>query len=539
MTTKIADNTYSGPITALLGPDLDVDSGTIAPTHLIHRVNGSLNLFSITPPPPLSAAGKAGFFIVIPTTVWPWQTVGGVNPNIAVSGSTVIGIPVLFVWSEANALWYPLSGFTLSSGTIAFPGNGLVESLGGNLTLEVPFNTFIVMSPTSIVIAVGNPSPQFQFLYGGFIPNLTSAAPVSIGNSDAPFDQADFVRYLGHGTPLVAGNFLLSAGWGNTASVVVIEGDDSQFIIEITSAGAGQAPDPTATLLFQDGPWGALSTLTAPIAQAKLVSINGTPVTTATDVPLSEATTSGRLILTFGDTPTPGDVYRISCIVSGYDAATIPDAPNVAPVAVQTPPATGKTVMPLGDSITLGTPDPPAGGYRTFLWEYFQEYGRVINFVGTLQNGPPELGNTHHNGFSGANIATIQAIIIGLLAADPNPDAILLHIGTNDLGTGFAAALVQLGTLLDTIIANTAATQIFLAQIVPQAGADDTNFVIPYNAGIPSVIAGTTAPGRITLVDIYDAVNYATDIADTLHPNARGYQKMCVMWWNALAAFFP
>lgn len=51
------------------------------------------------------------------------------------------------------------------------------------------------------------------------------------------------------GTPVVAGDFALSAGFGSTASVAVAAGStDRKGRITITSSGTGQGANPTCTL---------------------------------------------------------------------------------------------------------------------------------------------------------------------------------------------------------------------------------------------------------------------------------------------------
>lgn len=57
------------------------------------------------------------------------------------------------------------------------------------------------------------------------------------------------------GTALVAGDFTLSSGFGSTASIGTITGTDQRFRATITSAGTGQAANPTVILTFQDGTW--------------------------------------------------------------------------------------------------------------------------------------------------------------------------------------------------------------------------------------------------------------------------------------------
>jgi hypothetical protein len=57
------------------------------------------------------------------------------------------------------------------------------------------------------------------------------------------------------GTPVGIGNFVLSGGWGSTATVSVALGTDCSGIILIASSGTGQAANPTITFNPQDANW--------------------------------------------------------------------------------------------------------------------------------------------------------------------------------------------------------------------------------------------------------------------------------------------
>ena len=104
-------------------------------------------------------------------------------------------------------------------------------------------------------------------------------------------------------------------------------------------------------------------------------------------------------------------------------------------------------LLPLGDSITFGCGDQCekdkdcmkngaklapcsscSGGYRTQLWHAVQDN---YEFVGTQSNGPPDIGR-NHEGHPGWTITQIHGILGNWSAL--SPDAILLHLGTNDLG---------------------------------------------------------------------------------------------------------
>lgn len=63
------------------------------------------------------------------------------------------------------------------------------------------------------------------------------------------------------GTTLVAGDFVLSGGWGNTATIGTITGNDQRWQATVTSSGTGQGANPTIALTYKDGTW-----TTAPIS---------------------------------------------------------------------------------------------------------------------------------------------------------------------------------------------------------------------------------------------------------------------------------
>ncbi|GAB1823085.1 ricin-type beta-trefoil lectin domain protein [Herbidospora sp. RD11066] len=190
----------------------------------------------------------------------------------------------------------------------------------------------------------------------------------------------------------------------------------------------------------------------------------------------------------------------------------------------------GIRVMPLGDSITDGFNVP--GGYRINLWQRLVQAGHTVDFVGSGFNGPAGLGDHDHEGHSGWRIDQIDAQIVGWLAAY-TPRTILLHIGTNDMGQQFqvATAPARLSALIDKIRANAPQVQLFVAQITPSADPAFNARIQTFNAAIPGIVA---QKGPLThLVDMNTGFTTA-DLADGLHPNQTGYDKMALRWWNAL-----
>jgi lysophospholipase L1-like esterase len=193
----------------------------------------------------------------------------------------------------------------------------------------------------------------------------------------------------------------------------------------------------------------------------------------------------------------------------------------------------GVRVMPLGDSITDGVT--VSGAYRTGLWQRFVTGGFRVDFVGSLFGGPANLGDHDHEGHSGWRIDQIDANIITWLRTT-TPHTVLLHIGTNDVlqNLNLSNAPARLSALIDHITATVPAAEVFVATIIPLASPAQETAVRSYNAAIPGIVQSKVNAGRhVHLVDMHAALT-AADLADGIHPNAGGYDKMAATWSNAL-----
>ena len=195
----------------------------------------------------------------------------------------------------------------------------------------------------------------------------------------------------------------------------------------------------------------------------------------------------------------------------------------------------GVKVMPLGDSITHGYVVP--GGYRIGLWQRFTANGYKVDFVGSQSNGPASLGDHDHEGHPGWRIDQIDANIVGWLNTY-QPHTVLLHIGTNDISQNYNLpnAPARLSALIDHITNTLPSAEVFVAQIIPLANASLNTKVRTFNAAIPGIVQSKANAGKhVHLVDQYDALTTA-DLADGVHPNAAGYDKMAAVWYKALLA---
>lgn len=208
---------------------------------------------------------------------------------------------------------------SLSAGFLNGAEVGKIDTSGNLILGTTPAASGIIRLPSNTSIAWRNnansgdilftKNASDQFTLGNVtVPNVTDTlvgkATTDIFTNKTVSDTL-FIKRLRatQGTALVAGDFAISAGWGNTASVGSVLGTDAAFSAVITSAGTGQAAGPTVTLTFHDGTWtnspictpamgpgnNVLAawliqsvSATALVLQATLVSGNFTPAATNT-----------------------------------------------------------------------------------------------------------------------------------------------------------------------------------------------------------------------------------------------------------------
>ncbi|MFD8913911.1 FG-GAP-like repeat-containing protein [Streptomyces sp. NPDC059575] len=182
------------------------------------------------------------------------------------------------------------------------------------------------------------------------------------------------------------------------------------------------------------------------------------------------------------------------------------------------------SVMPLGDSITLGVGSSTRSGYRAPLWPQLTSRADTLDFVGSQRDG--ELPDIDHEGHSGWLIDGIAANIDSWLAT-AKPNVILLHIGTNDMDrdNAVSTAPARLAALIDQINAASPQTAIVVATLVPSTSPSVQARIDAYNAQLPGIVKSRQDQGsRVTLVSMGALTN--ADISDRLHPNDGGYVKM-------------
>lgn len=194
-------------------------------------------------------------------------------------------------------------------------------------------------------------------------------------------------------------------------------------------------------------------------------------------------------------------------------------------------------IMPLGDSITQA----PGGqaSYRYWLWKDLNTAGYSVNFVGSGligYTGEPRFYDfdQNHEGHAMYSTSTVLANAWNW-ANFANPDVVLLHIGTNDVGDGVPTNTIinNISQIIDVLRSVNPNVTILLAQLIPYAGQEAG--ISTLNAAMPGLASSkNTASSRIIVVDQYTGFNAASDTVDGIHPNEAGEKKMSARWYSAL-----
>ncbi len=210
-------------------------------------------------------------------------------------------------------------------------------------------------------------------------------------------------------------------------------------------------------------------------------------------------------------------------------------------------------IMCLGDSITNG--GNAYASYRYELWFDLQSAGYSVDFVGGrdfLFNGDPNFTwypdyNTtfdrDHEGYWGWRTDEIAAIVLNI-TTNAQPDVVMIHLGTNDIGQMGASGVTNADTHLRSIINSIRSVRpdvtILLARIIPIGPGSgyfpNAGQVGPLNAIITTIAADMDTPGSpILLIDQNAGFDLNTMVQpDGLHPNLLGEARLADVWFSTL-----
>ena len=217
-------------------------------------------------------------------------------------------------------------------------------------------------------------------------------------------------------------------------------------------------------------------------------------------------------------------------------------------------------ILPLGDSITWGINY--GGGYRIKLFTHTSADNKKITFVGYDAGNPPTaaalsaLGSASsmwvakHEGHSGWTIQQDDDLVTGKstanndgvnytgkkVVADFTPHIVLIHLGTNDMYQTPAGAPDRLGTLIDHVVTDAPNALVVVSSIIPfPSGA---SAVTTFNKAVPGVVQARASAGKhVIYVDMFAALTTSDLGSDQIHPNEGGYEKMAVVWYNAIKTY--
>ncbi|MDC0773783.1 ricin-type beta-trefoil lectin domain protein [Streptomyces sp. HD] len=187
-------------------------------------------------------------------------------------------------------------------------------------------------------------------------------------------------------------------------------------------------------------------------------------------------------------------------------------------------PNTPLRVIPLGDSITWGVGSSTGNGYRGPLWNGLAAEGHPLDFVGTLRGG--SMSDPDNEGHSGYKIHQVAALTDASLTRY-RPNVVTLHLGTNDLNESYqvSTATERLKSLVNQITAAAPDATVLVASLVVSTSGSEEQYRAAYNQAVPRIVSDAQAAGKkVAYVDMSSLTT--ADLADALHPNDSGYQKM-------------
>ncbi|KAK0620583.1 GDSL-like Lipase/Acylhydrolase [Immersiella caudata] len=208
-------------------------------------------------------------------------------------------------------------------------------------------------------------------------------------------------------------------------------------------------------------------------------------------------------------------------------------AQTLVTLALATPSlaAAALRIFPLGASVTYGVGSPAGNSYRKPLLDILASANHTVTYVGRSRNGNfPNNQVEATSGFVLSQIAAAARIATPMFL----PNLILIEAGTNDCNSG--ALVTDAGTNMTVLIEDLwglspGVTIVVAALGVNKVEAQDVCRV-DVNAqyrGMVERLAGNG--GRVVLADMRSAEGFTVeDLADTRHPNDRGYAKMAVVW---------
>lgn len=188
------------------------------------------------------------------------------------------------------------------------------------------------------------------------------------------------------------------------------------------------------------------------------------------------------------------------------------------------------TILAVGDSITQGSKRFVC--YRQILVPALLKKGVAFEFI-----GPNKDATSAHAGYGGKNTKYLNRISKEIYRRYP-ADIVLIHSGHNSFSRDKPVPGIVRDTeaIIDNIRAINPGATILLAQVIPAGKLPKYSYIPELNRALESLAVRLAKRGcDITLVNCADGFDWQTDtIADKVHPNRSGAEKMAAKWLQAL-----
>ncbi|MEY3583103.1 MAG: hypothetical protein RI978_1841 [Verrucomicrobiota bacterium] len=196
--------------------------------------------------------------------------------------------------------------------------------------------------------------------------------------------------------------------------------------------------------------------------------------------------------------------------------------------------ATAFRIMALGDSITQG--GKTFATYRIPLAAKLQAAGVRFVFVGSQKTDTPQ-GPLWHEGYGGKNAEFLATILEARLKANP-ANVLMLQAGHNHFieekpVAGIVAAHREMITTARRLNPKSI---VFVAQVIPSGKLPKYSYIPELNLALAALVKELHRPEQpVYLVDLATGFDSAKDtIADLVHPNTAGAEKIAQRWSEAL-----
>ena len=191
-------------------------------------------------------------------------------------------------------------------------------------------------------------------------------------------------------------------------------------------------------------------------------------------------------------------------------------------------------IMPVGDSITEG------GGtfanYRLPLWEKLFTAGYLVEFVGSRRS-ETRIGSLRHEGYGGKNAEFLAGAMERNFRTN-SADIVLIHAGHNHTNAEAPVRGIVSATeaMIRTARSVNPKVAVLVAQVIPSGKLPKYEYITELNLELGKLarrLHGAQSP--VLAVNMAEGFDWQTDtIADRVHPNARGAEKMAAKWFAAL-----